>query len=156
MKFIKLRAPHSKERLISVLSDNELVNRNVRFEQYVPEMKLRRGKKNPDRLRITCQFKNTATKDNGFLVGTYFKGRITEKDGVSTLKGYIATAPIYHFILFCFVAFFIYRCFSVGGFNPTPVILIAFDIFMFWREFKKRGMIERYIYRAFRKAGETG
>ena len=119
-------------------------------------MKLRRGKKNPDRLRITCQFKNTATKDNGFLVGTYFKGRITEKDGVSTLKGYIATAPIYHFILFCFVAFFIYRCFSVGGFNPTPVILIAFDIFMFWREFKKRGMIERYIYRAFRKAGETG
>ena len=155
MKFIKSKSTVPKEKLLKVLSDNELVNRNVRFDKYIPEMHVKRGKSNPDKIRITCQIKNTATKDNAFLVGTYFSGKISEKDGVTTLKGYITTAPIYHFILFCFVVFFVYRCFALGGFNLTPVILVAFDLIMFWREFKKQGMIERYIQRATRRAAES-
>ena len=154
MKFIKISAPVSKEDLFHVILDNELVNRGVRFDKYIPEMRVKRGKGNPDRLKITCQIKNSPTKDNAFLEGTYFRGRLTEKNGVTTLKGYIVTAPIYHFILLCLTVFFIAQCFIVGGFNPTPVILVAFSICMFWREFQKQGLIERYIYRAFRKTKE--
>ncbi len=154
MKFLKLRSALSSEELIGVIGDNEFVNRNVKFETYTPEMHLKRSKKNKNKIRITCEMKNTATKDNGFLVGTYFSGKFTEKDGISTLRGHIFTAPIYHLILLIFLVFFIYRCVVEGAFNPIPIILVIFDVFMFWREFKKQGMIERYLYRAFRKASE--
>ncbi len=154
MKFIKASSELSTDELLSVLRDNEFVNRNVKFESYTPEMHVRRSKRDPSKVRITCEMKNTATKDNGFLVGTYFSGKFKEKNGVTYLKGYIATAPVYHLVLIALLAFFVYRCVTLGAFNPTPVILAVFDVFMFWREFKKRGMIERYIYRAFRKAEE--
>ena len=152
MKFIKVSTGVPKEQLLEVLSDNEHVNRNVKFEKYVPEMRLKRGKKNPDKIKITCQIKNTPTKDNAFLEGTYFRGTLTEKNGETVLKGHIVTAPIYHSILICLVVFFIRQCFVLGGFNPTPVILVLFSIIMFWREFKKQGLIERYIYRAVKRA----
>lgn len=152
MKFVNASAPVSKEKLFSVMSNDAFVNSGVRFDKYIPEMKVKQSAKNNGRLRITCRIKNSPTKDNGFIVGTYFSGKITEKNGISTVKGVITTAPIYHLVLFALVAFFIYRCFSVGGFNPMPVVLVAFDVFMFWREFKKQGMIERYINRALRKA----
>ena len=44
--------------------------------------------------------------------------------------------------------FFIIQCFSVGGFSPIPVILLGFDIVMFKDEFRKQGIIKRYIFRA--------
>ena len=154
MKFLKLRYDVPKQDLISMLSDSERVNRGVSFDKFVPEMRLKRGKKRPDHIRITCRLKNTPTQDNGFLFGTYFSGKVTEKNGATILKGHIATAPFYHLVLLLFVAFFIYRCFSLGGFNPVPVVLVVFDIVLFWREFKKQGMIERYIYRAARRLSD--
>ena len=152
MKFIKIASELPKEELLRALSDNEFVNGGVQFDGYVPEMRVKKGKNNPDKIRITCELKNTATKDNGFLVGTYFSGKFKEKNGVTYLKGHITTAPIYHFVLALLVVFFIYRCITLKAFNPTPVILVIFDLFLFWREFKKQGLIERYIYRAFRRA----
>ena len=152
MKFIKIASELSKDELLRALSDNEFVNGGVQFDGYVPEMRVKKGKNNPDKIRITCELKNTATKDNGFLVGTYFSGKFKEKNGVTYLKGHITTAPIYHFVLSLLVVFFIYRFITLKAFNPTPVILVIFDLFLFWREFKKQGLIERYIYRAFRRA----
>lgn len=151
MKFINLTSGLSQSEVLDAVKDNEFVNSGVKFEGYEPHMYVRQSKKNPNKIRITCEMKNTATKDNGFLVGTYFSGKFKEKDGVTYLKGYIATAPIYHLVLLAFIAFFIYRCISIGGFNPVPVILVVFDIFMFWREFKKQGLIERYLARAVRR-----
>ncbi len=152
MKFIRLESRLSSDGIIEVLKDNELVNSGVKFENYVPEMRVRQSGKDPNKIRITCEMKNTATKDNGFLVGTYFSGRFVNKNGGTYLKGHILTAPIYHAVLAILVAVFLYRCISVGGFNPIPVVLVIFDIFMFWREFKKQGMIQRYLMRAFRRA----
>ena len=154
MKFIKVSSELSKQTLKECIKDNEFVNKNVKFENYTPEMHVKFSNKNSDKIRITCEMKNTATKDNGFLVGTYFSGKFSEKNGQTYLKGRILTAPIYHLVLLLLTVFFIYRCIALGAFNPIPVVLVVFDIFMFWREFKKQGMIERYIYRAFRKAGE--
>lgn len=152
MKFVRLESRLSPDEILEVLKDNEFVNSGVKFENYVPEMRVKQSKKDPRRIRVTCEMKNTATKDNGFLVGTYFSGKLRCKDGRTSLRGHILTAPIYHLILAILVVFFIYRCITVGGFNPIPVILVIFDIFMFWREFKKQGMIQRYLIRAFRRA----
>ena len=90
------------------------------------------------------------TKDNAFLEGTYFIGRASEKNGRSSVRGIILTAPIYHLLFTALFVFFIIQCFSVGGFSPIPIILLVFDVFMFKDEFKKQGLIKTYIFRAFK------
>ena len=95
------------------------------------------------------------TKDNGFFVGTYFSGRLSEKDGRTKLKGIITTAPIYHLFLIALVVVFIIQCFRLRGFSVIPPIIIIFDIFMFKNEFKKQGYIKRYLYRAARRMCEN-
>lgn len=152
MKFVNLYSELPKEQILKVIRDNDYVNKNVIFEKYIPEMIVRQSQRNPDKLRITCQLKNTATKDNGFLVGTYFSGKLVEKNGVTRLKGYVTTAPIYHAVMIALFVAFIVMCVVRHAFSPVPVILAVFDVVMFWREFKKQGMIERYLMRAFRKA----
>ena len=151
MKFLKFRSASKEDKIIEMLCAPERVNSGVKFDKYEPDFLTKRSKRNPARIRITCRIKNTATADNGFLLGTYFWGSFKEKNGVTVLRGHIATAPIYHAALLMLLAFFIYRCITLSAFNPTPVILVAFDAVLFWREFKKRGMIERYIRRTIRR-----
>ena len=105
-------------------------------------------KKKGESLTIKCELTERATKDNAFLEGTYFKGRITERDGVTAVKGIILTAPIYHLFLIALTVFFIARCIALGGFAPTPVVLIGFSLLMFRGEFKKQGIIKHFIFRA--------
>ena len=116
--------------------------------KYVPE-------KGKGRIKITCEMIGGPTKDNGFLVGTYFSGRLVEKDGRTKLKGVITTAPIYHLFLIALVAVFIIQCFKLRGFSVVPPIIVIFDIFMFKNEFKKQGYIKRYLYRAARRMYEN-
>ena len=95
------------------------------------------------------------TKDNGFLEGTYFIGKLTEKNGVSSLRGVILTAPIYHTFIALLMALYVMRCIQLGGFNPVPIILLAFSFMMFKGEFEKQGTIERYLIRAFKRADKV-
>ena len=151
MKFVKIKTSASAEELLSLIKNDEEVNRGVTFDEKVgrPKMKVKeRGK----RIRITCELTNRPTKDNGFIVGTYFSGKITEKAGAATLSGVILTAPIYHTLLLLLFGYFIYVCIREGGFSPIPPILLVFDFFMFHLEFKKQGIIERYLRRAVKKA----
>ena len=150
MKFIRLKTHRTPEELLSMLSDNDKVNENVRFDSKrgTPHMKL---KENKQKIRITCELVGGATKDNGFLVGTYFSGKIKVKNGETTLTGAILTAPIYHAILAVFVALFIVQCIVVKGFSVIPIFAVLFDILLFKEEFKKQGYIFRYIYRAQRR-----
>ena len=101
-------------------------------------------------VKIKCEMMGRGTKDNAFLEGTYFIGKITEKDCRCRLRGLIITAPIYHLLFAALFVFFIIQCFSGGGFSPIPVILLGFDIVMFKDEFRKQGLIKRYIFRAFK------
>ncbi len=152
MKIIKQSSALPKEHILKVLSDSEFVNKNVTFDQSKPKMHLKMSKRNPDKIRITCEMTDSPTKDNGFLIGTYFSGKLVEKNGKTYLSGYIVTAPIYHAFLLGLLALFVVMCIVRQGFNPVPPILFIFDIIMFWREFKKQGLIERYISRAFKRA----
>lgn len=149
MKLVKITTTVPRDELLSNIKNHQLVNNGVVFDEKIgrPTMKV---KERGNRLRITCELVDRATKDNNFLVGTYFTGKLTERGGVTTLSGVILTAPIYHLILFGLFVAFIVMCIQKGGFSVLPVFLVAFDFIMFNTEFKKQGIIKRYLYRATR------
>ena len=134
-----------------MIKNSERVNDKVKFDENKGKP-LIHVKEKGDRLRIKCEMIGGASRDNGFLEGTYFVGKLTEKDGASHLRGILLTAPIYHTILALILAFYVYRCISLGAFNPVPIILLVFSIFMFKSEFEKQGTIERYLMRAIKRA----
>ena len=147
MLFVNYKIGATREEVMNVLRDSDQV---VNAEGYdtargKPKMHL---KEKGQRVKIRCEMTERPTKDNGFLEGTYFLGRVSEKEGRTSVKGIIITAPIYHFIFLLLFGYFIYLCFSLGGISPTPIILLVFDIFMFYGEFKKQSIIKRYIFRA--------
>ena len=155
MKLLKITSCAKREALIELIKDSDRVNDRVKFDENKGRPKMH-VKEKGDRLRIKCEMVGGPTKDNGFLEGTYFVGKLTEKDGVSTLRGIILTAPVYHTILALILVIYVIRCISLSAFNPVPLILLAFSIFLFKSEFEKQGIIERYLKRAVRKAeGET-
>lgn len=151
MKLIKMRADVTADELLAMLKNSEETNKGVRFDDKkgTPEMKLteRQGK-----IKIGCEFVGGATKDNAFISGTKFSGKIVEKNGGCEIRGIITTAPIFHFVLFLMFAVFIVMCIVNRGFNAVPICLIVFDIFMYKDEFRKQGIIERYIARAVKRA----
>ncbi len=149
MLFVNYKIHAPREDVRTALLDGRLIAEKEKFadEGMAPKFHI---KEKEECIKITCEMTGGATKDNGFLVGTYFRGKLTEKNGVTAIKGIVTTAPIYHFILIALLAFFIYKCIAEGGFSVMPITLVAFDVFMFWREFKKQSLIKRYIFRAFK------
>lgn len=149
MIFVNHKTTLTPDRLTEMLENGEAVNRGVKFDEKrgKPQMLVKRK---GNRLNITCRYVGGASKDNGFLVGSFFHGKMTVKNGETRLRGIILTAPIYHAALIALTAYYIYRCISLGGINPVPIILIAFSLMMFSGEFKKQGVISRFIARAIR------
>ena len=150
MKFIKIETSASREELLDMLSDNDRVNKNVVFESKkgTPYMHV---KESCGKLKIKCEYIGGPTRDNAFLDGTRFSGKIVERNGATEIKGVITTAVIFHVILFLMFSFFIAMCIVRRGFSVVPVCLLVFDIFMYKDEFKKQGIIERYIARAVKR-----
>ena len=151
MKIIQLESQASRDELINVISNSNLVNDRVKFDENkgIPRISVTtKG----ERIKLKCEMIGGPTKDNGFLEGTYFVGKLSETNGKSSLKGVIITAPIYHSLLALLLVFYVYRCISLGGFNPVPLILFIFSLMLFRREFEKQGTIERYLVRAFKRA----
>lgn len=151
MRSIKLESAASRDELLSVIQNADIVNDRVKFDE-TKGKPIVHVKDSGKLLRIKCEMIGGPTKDNGFLEGTYFLGTLKEKNGIARLRGVILTAPIYHTFLALLMAFYIYRCISLGAFNPVPIILLIFSLFMFKGEFEKQGTIERYLKRAFRRA----
>ena len=150
MKFVKHDLDVSRDELITLLGNSELVNKGISFPKLrgTPYMHL---KEKANSLRITCEIRGGAMKDNAFIRGTAFYGVIKETGGKTTLRGIISTAPIFHALLtFMFIVFTVMSIYS-GDFSPIPIILIIFDLFMYKDEFNKQGIIERYIARAVKK-----
>ena len=149
MLFVNYDIHAGRAELMSSLAENDRIVEQEKYDtsKGVPKIHI---KEKCDKIKITCTLTGGATKDNGFLEGTYFVGRLVESDGITALRGIILTAPIYHAILAIIFGLFIYQCISLGGFNPVPVVLLIFSIFMFRDEFKKQKIIKRYIFRAFK------
>ena len=154
MKFVRLECRVPRDDLLGVISNSELVNDRVKFDENKCRPLIHLKTKN-ERLKIKCEMVGGPTKDNGFLEGTYFVGKLTERNGVSRLRGIILTAPIYHTFIILLMALFVMRCIQLTAFNPVPIILLLFSVMMFKNEFEKQGTIERYLKRAVKRADKS-
>ncbi len=147
MKFINIKLNAERDGVMTLLKNNERVNEGGCFnnDKGKPLMKF---KEKADKVKITCEMIGGPSKDNGFIVGTYFSGKITEKDGITSIKGVITTAPIYHFVMLILFGLFILQCIKMQGFSIVPILLVVFSVFIFKDEYKKQEYIRRYLYRA--------
>ena len=150
MKFVNLSTDASREEVLEMISDSNRVNQNVNFDPKLGKPLMKTKEKN-GKIRITCELLERGKKDNGFIVGTFFTGKITEKNGKTVLKGVALTAPVYHLIMLALLVVFIVQCIRLNGFSVVPIFILLFEIMLFKDEFKKQGLICRYLARAFRK-----
>ncbi len=150
MKMIDLKVNKPKDEVLELIGNSKSVNENVKFDEKAGTPLIHLTEKE-GKVKITCEMINRPVKDNGFIVGTYFKGKITEQDGETHLKGVIVTAPIYHIVWFILLAVMIWQCFYHAAISVLPILFVAFEFMMFFGEFKKQGYIERYLHRAFKR-----
>ena len=148
MNFINFAIEASREEVIGIIRDNRRVNSNVKFDEKrgTPFMHV---KEKGESVGITCEMINRPTKDNGFLIGTYFKGKLKEENGVTRLKGIVVTAPIYHLVWAVLLGILIWQCFYHAAISALPILFVAFELIMYSQEFRKQGYIQRYLGRAF-------
>ena len=153
MRFINLSFDGDRESVITLLKNYERVNEGVQFDDKLgrPAIKI---KESGSFITVTAKMVGGPSRDNGFIVGTFFLGKIKERDGKTKIRGIITTAPIYHLGLLGLSVLFVYKCIELGGFNPVPVILLLFSLFLFKNEFKKQGIIARFLARAKRRLEE--
>jgi hypothetical protein len=153
MKLVNFKAPAPKAEVMRALYDDGVTNQNVEFKKLSGKPKMRIKEKG-NRVRIKCELLREAgaKKDNGFIFGTAFYGKITEKNGVTKVCGLITTELIFHLVFLAMLVVFLVQCIYMNGFSVVPVCLVIADIFMFREEFRKQGIIKRYIARALRRA----
>ena len=155
MKLVNISSLRTKDEVLSFIKDNNKVNDGVRFDDKYDRKPLMHIKENDGKLRIKCEMIGGPTKDNGFLAGTVFRGRITERDGVTTISGLITTSVIYHIALFALIVLLFVQMFMYSAYGLISVLVFAvgFELMFFKDEFKKQGYIKRYLERAVRRLG---
>lgn len=153
MKIIKLYSTHTRDEVLSIIKDNSRVNDGVRFNDKRGGKPFMHVKENGDKLRIKCEMMGRPSKDNGFLVGTVFRGRIREEGGYTRISGLITTSLIYHIVMAALFLFLLIRMIITSAYTMIPmlVFVVAFELLFFKDEFKKQGYIERYLVRALRR-----
>lgn len=151
MKLVNIKTSASREKLMSLLGDSERVNKRVKFDESrgrpLVKMKEKKG-----RITLTCEMIGGPSKDNGFFVGCFFLGSIKQKGDETKVSGIILTAPLFHLIIAAFCIYFLIQSFIVGGITLVPLIGVVFTAILYKDEYKKEGIIKRFIARAVRIA----
>ena len=155
MKIVDHTFDCTRAELASVLSDSKMVNDKVKFDKKLGTPVIHYLEKG-EKTILKCEYQDRPTKDDGFIYGTRFVGRITDLDGGCHIKGVILTEPIYHVIFFILFAVLTVQGILVGGIGgfSVPICLVIFEVFMYKDEFKKQGIIDRYIIRAYKRLKE--
>ncbi len=153
MKIINLFTPFSTESVLEIIKDNQRVNDGVRFDDKYGAKPFMHISEKGDRIKIKCEMVGRPTKDNGFLAGTVFRGKIKEVNGGTRISGIITTSFIYHIIMLALFVFLFFKMIMDANYSLIPifVFVIAFEIMFFKDEFKKQGYIQRYLIRALRR-----
>ncbi len=153
MKFINIKTDKSASALLSMIRDNARVNDGVKFADKKGGKPFMHVREKEGKLRIKCEMMGRPTRDNGFLMGTAFYGRITEKDGAAAVKGVIVTSPIYHAVVLILAIALVIQMIYNSSISSIPILVfaVAFEFLFFTDEFRKQGYISRYIERAVRR-----
>ena len=124
MKFVSIKSSATEKDVVDALGNSEKVNERVQFDERRgrPLMKLKRKK---NTLYISCEMIGGPAKDNGFIIGSFFLGRIKQRAYGSKITGILLTAPLYHLVLLGFCTYFLIRSIQVHGIAPLPFIIAA-------------------------------
>jgi hypothetical protein len=125
VKFINISTVHKKDDVLSFIKDNNKVNEGVRFDDKYGRKPLMHIKEDDGKLRIKCEMIDGPTKDNGFLAGTVFRGKITERDGMTTISGVITTSVIYHIALIALIALVFVQMLIHSAYGLVSVLVFA-------------------------------
>lgn len=147
MLFVNYKIGASRDEVMSVMNDKNLVADDESFRTAKGRASII-IKERGEGVKMKCRMIDGPTKDNGFLEGTTFYGSVKERNGVTKVKGIVVTAPIYHFIIIALLVVLVIRCIALAAINPVPIILAIFSVFMLKDEYKKQGIIKRYIFKA--------
>ena len=156
MKRKKIRSTKSPEQLLLAISDNNFVSEGVKFNDKGTKPHMHVKDRGDGKIKIRCEIMGGPSKDNGFLEGTSFRGRIKKVGEGSEISGIILTAPIFHLVLIALVAVIIVQCIYLKAINVIPIFAVLFDLILFRSEFKKQGYIERYLHRAVSRLEKRG
>ena len=153
MKFVNIKTNITASDVIAMLRDNARVNDGVKFADKKGGKPFMHVKEKDGKIRIKCEMMGRPTKDNAFLMGTEFYGRITEKDGETTLKGVIMTSPIYHAVVIALALALVAQMIYNARVSSIPILVfaVAFEFLFFTDEFRKQGYIARYLERSVRR-----
>ena len=147
MLFVNYTIDADRAKVLANIEDNDRVVAEEAYDTAKGKPKMHVKSKGA-LLKIKCEMTELPTKDNAFLEGTYFIGRLTQKNSTTALRGLILTAPIYHTVILALLAVIIFQAIIVKGIPLTAIFLVLFDIMMFKSEFSKQPLIKRYIFRA--------
>ncbi len=152
MKRIKLQTVCPRASVMQMLLDNAHVNAGLNFDdrEGAPTVQIKQGR--DGRVRMRCYMVGGPTKDNGFIQGTFFVGRIREDAaGMCHVRGVIMTEPVFHLAFAALIVVAVVQMLKLGGVSLTPILLIPFVYFMFRKEYRKQEYLRRYILRAVRR-----
>ena len=147
MKIVKISSPSSRDEILETLSHPDRVNENVKFEGKKGRPAIVFSQKG-DNIKLKCVYMGGPSKDNGYIFGTYFKGKIIETNEGSQIRGYIVTEPLYVAVLIVLAALYVAYMIVKSFFSVIPLLVFAFGLYMMKDEFNKQGIILRYIHRA--------
>ena len=149
MLFVNYTIGAPREELLSNLIDGDGFVLDEKYGKAGGRPKMQ-VKIKDNRVKIKCEMIGLPTKDNGFIQGTAFVGKISEKAGRCALSGVILTEPIYHFIFLIMLCVIIYQAITMAAIPITAIFLVLFNLLMFKDEFKKQAIIKRFIFSAFK------
>ena len=131
MLFVNYKINASKESVVSSLAQNEEIVLSEKLNSEKCGYPRIHTTINEENIKMLCEMTDKPTRDRDFRRGTFFMGKIKETSNGTSISGVILTAPVYHFVLICLFAYFIYKCISLGGFSVVPVFILLFDVLMF-------------------------
>ncbi len=156
MKRIHLQTVCERDEVLDALTNNARVNEGLSFDEAkgTPTVRMRIGR--GGHLHMRCVFIGGHSKDNGFIQGTFFTGRLREgKDGKTQLSGVIVTEPVFHVLLCILLAVAVFQMVSLGGISLTPILLLPFVYILMRGEYRKQEHLRRYILRAVHRLEKT-
>lgn len=156
MKRVQIKTLCPVEDVMTMMADHGRVNEGLTFDSREGTPTLRIKQKPNGRLHMRCVLLGGHTKDNGYIQGTFFTGRIREgADGKTELRGWIMTEPVFHLIWLALIVAAVVQMIDLGGISVTPLLLIPFVYIMFRGEYRKQEYLRRYIYRAVHRLEKT-
>ena len=98
MKLVNYKIQASVDDVTEALYNSEFIVSKADFDKLKGTPRFHLKEKN-GYFKIKCEYTGGATKDNAFLEGTWFLGKLSQRDDKTSMKGIIVTAPIYHLIV---------------------------------------------------------